>query len=445
MSGGRQPLDAPVARKALGVTFVCLLILCGWLTYAVFAKQFVDVVPVTLRTSRIGLQMEPLADVKIRGIIVGEVRDMHADGDGALLDLAMDPAKLDAIPANVTALITPTSVFGQKVVSLRVPDNASADTLAAGDVIEETRVPVEVQQALSDLYPLLTAVRPADLSATLNAAATALDGRGQRVGDNLERLEEYLTKLNPQLPGLVQDLHLLTEVSDDYTHVLPELGRLLRNQATTAGTLLEKEQDLRALFAGVTGLSDTARGFLEVNGDDIIRLGEVSAPTLHVLEHYAPQYPCLMRGIVNWMPQAAESYRGYVFHINMESIPNQPTGYGPRDDPKYGAAEGLRRPDPTCVTLPDPPYSQADPAPMPPWADSRERDDGIAGSHGKYRPSPAYPAATPMTSGWAGTSAEQQVIDALVAPMLDLPARQVPDVATLLFGPIARGAQVSMR
>lgn len=234
-------------------------------------------------------------------------------------------------------------------------------------------------------------------------------------------------------------------LGDGYAHVLPELGRLLRNQVTTGNTLVEKEQDLRGLFSGITRLSDTAGGFLEVNGDNIIQLGELSAPTLAVLEHYAPQYPCLMKGIVNWMPQAAESYRGYVFHINMEAIPNQPSGYGPRDDPKYGAAEGLRRPDPTCLTLPDPPYSQADPAPMPPWADSRERDDGIAGSHGKYRPAPSSATATPMTSGWAGTAAEQQVVNALVAPMLDAPARQVPDVATLLFGPIVRGAQVSMR
>ena len=49
-----------------------------------------------------------------------------------------------------------------------------------------------------------------------------------------------------------------------------------------------------------------------------------------------------------------------------------------------------------------------------------------------------------MTSGWAGTFAEQHVVDALAAPVLQVPAEQVPDVATLLLGPVVRGAQVGL-
>ena len=253
-----------------------------------------------------------------------------------------------------------------------------------------------------------------------------------------------MRRLNPQLPGVVENLRLLTRVSDAYAPAMPRLGRLLRNQVTTGNTLVEEEHQLRALFTDVGRFSDTARDFLEVNEDNIIRLGELSVPTLALLGHYAPEYPCLVKGIARFIPRAQETYRGKVFHITLEPIPYQPTGYTPADAPKYGATEGLRRPDPTCVTLPNPPYSQADPAPMPPWTDSRERDDGIAGSHGKYRPAPSWSSAAPVTSGWAGTSAEQQVVDALAAPVLQVPAEQVPDVATLLLGPVVRGAQVSL-
>jgi phospholipid/cholesterol/gamma-HCH transport system substrate-binding protein len=95
-----------------------------------------------------------------------------------------------------------------------------------------------------------------------------------------------------------------------------------------------------------------------------------------------------------------------------------------------------------------------------------EEDDGIAGTHGKYRAAPDYGSplrsagnqsssasnlssmadeSPSVTSGWAGTAAEQRLVDALAAPVLDVPAKQVPDVATLLVGPIARGAEVSVR
>ena len=381
-----------VKIRALGVVFLCLLLLAVWLTYAVFTKKFVDVVPVTLHTSRIGLQLPMLADVKLRGVLVGEVRDMHADADGATLELALDPSMVDSIPTNVSAAILPKTLFGQKYVALQLPQDASAETLSADDVIENTDEPIEVERVLSDLYPLLRAVRPADLSMTLNAVATALEGRGERLGDNLVRLDGYLKKLNPQVPGIVENLRLLTTVSDTYADVMPELGRLLRNQVVTGNTVVEKEDELRALFTDVAGFSNTTRDFLEVNEDNIIRLGEVSVPTLSLLEQYAPEYPCLLDGIVNWIPKAEESYRDYTLHINLETIPFQPTGYGPADTPEYGADYG-----PTCATLPSPPYSQQDPAPQPDFFAQQESDDGIAGSHGKYRPAPGFGhAAQPL-------------------------------------------------
>jgi phospholipid/cholesterol/gamma-HCH transport system substrate-binding protein len=432
---------------------VCLLVLSGWLTHAVFTQKFVDVVPVTVRASHIGLQMEPLADVKIRGVIVGEVREMRPAkrGNGAVLELGMDPDKISAVPANVSAMILPKTLFGEKFVSLEVPPNPSPEPLSAGDVVETSDVAIEVEKVLSDLYPLLRAVQPADLSATLNAVSTAMQGRGERIGDNLTRLDGYLTKLNPQVPGIVENLRLLSQVSDNYAAVMPELGRFLRNQVVTGNTMVEKEEDLRALFNDVAAFSDTTRSFLEVNGDDIIRLGEVSVPTLSLLEEYSPEYPCLLQGMVNQVPMTAESYRGSVptLHINLELVPRQPTGYSPRDDPKYGADFG-----PSCATLPSPPHSQANPAPLPPFFANQESEDGISGSHGKYRAEPSFGRlgppdggglGAPVTTGWAGTAAEQKVVDALAGPAMGRPAGDVPDVATLLLGPIARGTEVSVR
>jgi hypothetical protein len=51
---------------------------------------------------------------------------------------------------------------------------------------------------------------------------------------------------------------------------------------------------------------------------------------------------------------------------------------------------------------------------------------------------------TSLTSGLAGTAAEQHVVDAILAPVMGVPPQQVPAVATLLFGPLARGTAVSV-
>src|SRR5690606_14670459 len=97
------------------------------------------------------------------------------------------------------------------------------------------KMPAEVEQVLNDIYPLLRAVQPAELNYTLNALATALEGRGEDIGENIETLNSYLTRINPQVPKLMEDLRLLSTVSNTYADVLPQLARTLRNTVKTGG------------------------------------------------------------------------------------------------------------------------------------------------------------------------------------------------------------------
>jgi phospholipid/cholesterol/gamma-HCH transport system substrate-binding protein len=430
----RRSLVAAGGHRVLGVAFLALILLGVYATYAVFTKKYVDYVPVTLETSRIGLQLPMLADVKVRGVIVGEVREISSDGEGARLKLAIQPDKTDVIPANATARIQPKTVFGEKYVSLQIPDSPRGQ-ISAGQVISESEVSAELERLLNDIYPLLRTVQPAELNYTLTSLANALEGRGDRIGENLVILDRYLKRTNPQIPALVEDLRKLGQVSEEYRAVMPELARLLRNSVTTGNTLVAKEQKLQALFSDVAAFSSTSKDFLEANGDNIIRLGDVSVPQLRLLQKYSPEYPCLFKGMSNWIPRMNSGWRGHTLHINLETIPVQPSGYSSADDPEYNAGNG-----PHCETLPSPPYSQANPGPQPSMSTV---DDGVEDGHGKFRPRTT--TGFDLTSGYAGTAAERSVVDAIAAPVMGVPVDGVPDVATLLFGPLARGAEVSAR
>ena len=219
------------AHKALGVIFVALLVLGVWLTYATFTKKFTDYDEVTLKTSSIGLQLPTRADVKVRGVIVGEVLDARSGAEGAELKLGIYPDKIGVIPANVTGSIVPKTLFGEKYVSLVVPDAGPSGTMRAGATIDRTEVSTELEEVLSDLYPLLRTVQPADLNATLTAIATALEGRGELIGKNLETLDGYLKRLNPQIPALLEDLKLTADVSDTYADILPQVAQILDDRS----------------------------------------------------------------------------------------------------------------------------------------------------------------------------------------------------------------------
>ncbi len=291
-----------VQHRVLGVTFLLLLVLFAGLTVAIFNKSFVSYDEVKLQSGKIGLQLPSRADIKIRGVQVGEVLSATSNGEGADIELGIYPDSAHLIPENTTARIVPKTLFGEKYVALQVPSDPSSKSISAGDTIKESEVAIEVEKVLSDLYPLLRTVQPAQLNYTLTALANALEGRGERLGNNFVVLDDYLKRMNPKLPLFIDDLGKLASVSDTYADVTPELANILRNSVTTGDTFVEKEAKVKALFDDVAGFSNTTQDFLEQNGQNIITLSKQGQRQLPVFAKYAPEYPCLLNGIVGAIP-----------------------------------------------------------------------------------------------------------------------------------------------
>jgi phospholipid/cholesterol/gamma-HCH transport system substrate-binding protein len=428
-------MGAALKLKALGILFLALLLAGVWVTYGIFTQKFTHFDEVTLDASSIGLQMPDHADVKIRGVIVGEVLGFSATGEGARVHLGIFPSQLHSIPSNVTGAIVPKTLFGEKYVSLVIPHDDPAPTaLRPGATIPHTEVPVEVQKVLADLYPLLRTVQPADINLTLNAISTALEGRGEALGRDLVTVDRYLKRVNPQIPQIVDDLRLTTKVANTYADVVPSIAQILDNTITTTGTLQDRHQQLQALFTDVSSFSDTAHDFLRQNGDNIIRLGQVSRPQARMLARYAPEYPCLLGGLVGAGKREAQAFRGFTLHIVLETLPNQPRGYTSADQPVYADDRG-----PNCLHLPNPPWSQSNPVRHQP-----NFKDGIDSPTGKGtdRVAPSY---FTRGSGYAGGSAEAGLLKSLLGPSLGISPDQVPDLGVLLVGPMARGARVTLR
>jgi phospholipid/cholesterol/gamma-HCH transport system substrate-binding protein len=428
----RNPLAA-MSGRVLGVVFLALCLLFVWFTYAIFTKQFSEYDEVTLESSKIGLSLPSRADVKIRGVLVGEVLETETDGDGARLTLGLYPESRDTIPDNVTAQILPKTLFGEKYVSLDVPRNPSPEPISAGDTIQRTDVAIEIEEVLNDLYPLLRTVQPARLNSTLTAVANVLEGRGEQIGETLETLDSYLGRLNPEIPELLETLTDLGSVSQTYESVVPELTRLLRNTVKTTNTFESEEDRIQALFDDVAGLSGTTRQFLEANGDNLIRLSNQGQEVLPLLERYAPQFPCFLDGAVNLIPREEEAFRDQTLHIYVELLPHQPRGYEEGDRPVNGDRRG---PFPFCDLMYDAIDGKYGQHRLPPKSIVPQVNDGVD-----------YPLGKRVAVGDAvvGTEEEQQVVDRLAAPVLDVPVTEVPDLATLLLGPLARGQGVALR
>jgi phospholipid/cholesterol/gamma-HCH transport system substrate-binding protein len=429
--------------RFLGVVFIGLLILAVWAVSAAFGQKFTSFDHVALKTDTIGLQLPSRADVKVRGVIVGEVLKAESNGDGATLDLGIKPDSIKQIPRNVTAAILPKTLFGEKYVELNIPKDPSSTALSSGDEIDQTKLPIEVEKVLSDLYPLLRTVQPAELNYTLNALADALEGRGTKLGETFTTLDGYLKRMNPQLPALVDDFKLLARVADTYADVMPDLAATLRNTVKTGNTLVSKQQKLHAFLQDTTAFSDTATQFLDANGENIIKLGQLSQPILALLARYSGTFPCMLEGIVRQAPMLADTFRGFIFHITLKTIPSQPRGYTAADKPVYGADNA-----PNCAHLPNPPIPY-----YPRGGELPNLNDGTnnIGKGDNQRSATGFGQRSGasgdrgFTSGTSGTGSQKALINSLLAPSLGLPVDKMSDITAMLFAPTLAGSEVSVR
>ena len=420
--------------RVYGAAFLALCLVFVWLTYAVFTKKFVSYDEVKVETSNIGLSLPTRADVKIRGVLVGEVLDATTNGDHAELTLGLYPDKRGEIPANVSAAILPKTLFGEKYVALQVPDNPQG-TIQPGTTIQQSRVAIELERVINNLFPLLRTVRPEQLNYTLTAIANALDGRGEELGQSFVTLDGYLKRLNPRIPALIDSLDKLGKVSDVYRSVVPELSNLLRNTVTTTNTFESREAQVKALFDDVAGFSNTAQDFLQQNGDNIVTLADQGRRILPLLARYSPEYKCFLAGTVASIHPNEEAFRNKILHIVLETLPKQPRAYNPSDQPSMNDHRG---PFPYCKLMYAAINGRYGQNNLPPDSIVPKLRDGT-----NY----AVPLGKRAAVGDAviGTAENKSVLNMAAATVLQVPVGQVPDVASLLLGPLAQGKAVDVR
>ena len=425
----REGPMATVSRRLQGVVFLLVPVLLVWLSVAIYQKRFTDAVMVTLRTGSVGNEMHRHADVKVRGVVVGEVRHITADGAGARLTLALKPDTVRRIPANVTAQMLPTTLFGQRFVALMIPAQPSPERLAEGSVITEDRTAnaVELQEVLNNTLPLLAAVQPAKLSATLTAMAQALEGRGHDLGQTLVTLDAYLKKFNPDLPALNRNIHELVAFSHNYADAAPDILDALYDFTATSRTVVDQRRNLSELYATVTSGTQDLTTFLRENSANMIQLAVTSRPALEVTARYSPEFPCVFSMLRDFIPKMdrvlGKGTDRPGLRVDVTVVPSKGRYIPGRDTPRYTAGGG-----PRCYPVPYDP-------------------SGGAAALGQVAPAgrTAPVAVVPGGLGLPNSPQENALVNELVAPALREVPQSLPDWSSVLVGPIYRGAKVSVR
>ncbi|WP_343601615.1 MCE family protein [Mycobacterium sp.] len=351
----RRPGPRTYARPLAGLATVGVIAAIVAVALTLFRGGFTSGVPVMVLSPRAGLVMNTDAKVKMRGVQVGQVASIDvAPGGQAVLHLAMNPSQLHLIPDNVLVDITSSTVFGAKFVELIPPADPSPRPMYAGQVLRNQQVTVEINTVFQELTQVLSAIDPAKLNETLGAIASAVNGRGQKIGQALSDLDAFLATQEPSLPALSHDLAVLPAVANAYADAAPDLVKTAQNFTRISQTVVDEQRNLDAFLISSIGLADIGNDVVGGNGQALTDVLHMLRPTTDLTNEYHQALWCGLAGaaVLNKDPPLADPGIRITFEVEFGA---ERFRY-PGNLPKVAATGG-----PQCDGLPNVPVDVAPP------------------------------------------------------------------------------------
>ncbi|MGV0625672.1 MCE family protein [Mycolicibacter minnesotensis] len=343
-TGKQNKVQRPPYRLAGVVTFA-VLALVGGLVYGQFRGAFTKTTELTLVAPRAGLVMDPGGPVTYNGVQIGRVSSIgpteYEDKPAAKFTLDVNPKYIKLIPSNVKADIMATTLFGNKYVSLSAPEHPARERISTGSIIA-TSVTTELNTLFETVNNISEHVDPIKLNLTLHAAAQALTGLGDKLGESLVNGNAILDDVNARMPSFRRDLKGLVNLSEVYADGAPDLVGFLDHSNVTVKTITAQQRELDAALLGAAGVGNLGADVTNRFGPYFRAQFSDLVPVSALLDEYSPELFCAIRNLAEGAPKVYEFLGGdgYALDTVSELVgPANPYIY-PENLPRYNARGG---------------------------------------------------------------------------------------------------------
>lgn len=240
----------------------------------------------------VGQLLRVTGDVKLRGVLVGQIHEIEKHINGAAV-VTLTLQEKHRIPGDVSASIRGKTLFGEKYVELIDPPNPSGALLEPGDVIPESRTipPLEIEEVLDSLQPLLDAVDPGALGGSIGALAEGLSGQEDELRRAIDNTLVLLTTLGASRDDLDRLLAGVDEGSDALARATPDFLASLSDLDILARALVDNADDLRAVLNDAPDWLDVAAALVEDRFTDLVDLSVKGADILDLVASHASELP----------------------------------------------------------------------------------------------------------------------------------------------------------
>jgi len=233
--------------------------------------------------------------VRVGDVNVGTVTSIERQGWHALLTMRLD-GDVD-LPANSTATIGQTSLFGSLHIELAPPaDIAPSGRLHDGSLIalaNASSYPT-TEQTLAAVSMLLNGGGIGRLQDVVETLSTAFRGREQDLRSLLDQLDLFFTKVNDQTADIIDATDRLNQLVGKFADQKPVVDRALNTIPDAIAVLSNERQHLADAITKLGQFSALANDSVNQTKENLVKELNDIAP---VVKSLADAGPALTRSL----------------------------------------------------------------------------------------------------------------------------------------------------
>jgi len=271
-------LVVPVALAAAALSA------CGGSGNLTVRARFADVGDLAVRAPVM------MADVK-----VGHVTGISLSGDQALVTMSIERSV--EVPQDVQARVRRTSLLGERIVDLVVPDGTPADAplIRSGATITNTVVRPDLEDLVQAGNAVLGPITGSEVATLVNEGAKGFGANGTALRGLLDHLGQ-ITRAYAGHTGEIRSLIAsLNELNTTLASHAAAQGLSVRNTAQALGMLRSQDAELENAIHALSRLSIGARGIMDAHSAEMARFFAQLRIIMGVLQAHQADIDSLLR------------------------------------------------------------------------------------------------------------------------------------------------------
>jgi phospholipid/cholesterol/gamma-HCH transport system substrate-binding protein len=245
------------------------------------------------------------SDVKIHGVNVGKVK--HVTLVAGRARVRMDIKRRELIPVDAKAVIRPKTLFGEKFIDIDPgADETSGPFLKDEGVIKDTLGGFELERVLSDLYPILKAVKPEQLATIVGTLAAGGKDEGPAINRALANFEKVARVQAAHATDTQQFLTDLANLADEFGRRGDDIVAGARDLNQALPVLNDRADELATVLDQGARLAADAADILEANRSFLKKSVTEGGQTIQVLYDNRSKIGPLVLGLRQFLQTLAE-------------------------------------------------------------------------------------------------------------------------------------------